>query len=473
MTYLNINHLIKRNLFMKKIVFFLTLVFLLLSCHSEQKKENLNYEIVSGQVKHAPSKRIILQDMQGKKAAELILDDQGVFSDTLFLPKAYYKFNLGNQYTWMYLKPGDNLQISLDYKDFDKSLIYKGKGSEVNNYLAKKMLKRIELRPKTSYRYFAKLDEKDFVKLQDSIYNVYDDLIKDLDNEEFASLEKFRNQTYKAAYLSRFPVVKRYFTHDSSYKVSDQYPDPLADIDVNDKRFMQIPNGLQMIMEFIGVKVSNQHNGKETDPYERLSMIDKEIKDQNLKEILAYKEARYNILYTKKTKEYYQLFDKLVQNDSLKQIVKEKYDRLVILAPGTPSPDFTAYDINGKEYHLKDFAGKALYIDLWATWCGPCVEEVPYLEKLKQQYKGKDITFISLDVYDREDKWKQMIKKKKMGGWQLINTDRNMPFLKKYVVDGIPRFILLDKDGKVVDANAPRPSSGEELTGLIDKTIGK
>jgi len=465
---------------MKKLVTLLTFVFLLIACQSEKKEEKLNYEILSGQVKHAPFKKIVLQDIKGKKSDELLLDDQGNFKDTLYLPKSYYKFNLGNQYTWIYLKPGDNLQISLDYKDFDKTLTYTGKGAEVNNYLAKKMLKRIELQPKSSYGYFAKLSEKDFVKLQDSIYNVYDELLKDFENksknpekDEFVRLERFRNKTYRAAYLSRYPVVIRYFTHNADYHVSKDYPKPFEGIDVNDERFLQIPNGQQIIMELLGDKVSAQNNGKKTDPYERLLMIDKEINNPSLKENLAYKEANFNISYTKKPEAYYQLFDKLVKNDSLKQIVKEKYDRVVVMVPGTPSPDFTAYDINGKEYHLKDFAGKALYIDLWATWCAPCLEEVPHLEKLKQQYKGKDITFLSLDVYDRKEKWEQMIKEKKMGGWQLINTDRKMPFLKKYVVDGIPRFILLDKEGKVVDANAPRPSSGKELTDLIDKTIGK
>jgi len=75
-------------------------------------------------------------------------------------------------------------------------------------------------------------------------------------------------------------------------------------------------------------------------------------------------------------------------------------------------------------------------------------------------------------VYDKKDKWEQMVKQQKMEGWQLISTDREMPFLKKYVVDGIPRFILLDAEGKIIDANAPRPSD-KHLADLIDKTLSK
>jgi len=286
-------------------------------------------------------------------------------------------------------------------------------------------------------------------------------------------LEKFRNTVKKSVHISQYQPVKRYLTHNDSYEVPDDFPKAFDGIDINDERFLKIPNGEQYVSNYLGVLLSEKNGKDGYDPYDKLQMIDKEIKNSQLKESLALKEASYNLLYTDQLEAFYQLFDKMVKNDSLKQPVKEKYENIKSMSPGVPSPDFTAYDINGKEYHLKDFAGKALYIDLWATWCGPCRAEIPYLEKLKKQYKGKDINFLSLDVYDKKDKWEQMIKEKKMDGWQLINTDREMPFLKKYVVDGIPRFILLDKEGKIVDANAPRPSSGEELTGLIDKTIGK
>ena len=457
---------------MKKILIILLSVYVFTACNKDTSK-SIDYEILTGNIQNAPVDKFSLSDLQNKKVAEIKLDEQGNFADTLHLPTSYYKLNMGNQYTWLYLKPGDNLRLELDYNDFDKTLTFSGKGADLNNYLAKKMLKAIELRPKTSYRYFGKLNEKDFVSLQDSIYKAFDELLKDINDEEFKDLEKFRNTVKKSVHISQYQPVKRYLTHNDSYEVPDDFPKAFDGIDINDERFLKIPNGEQYVSNYLGVLLSEKNGKDGYDPYDKLQMIDKEIKNSQLKESLALKEASYNLLYTDQLEAFYQLFDKMVKNDSLKQPVKEKYENIKSMSPGVPSPDFTAYDINGKEYHLKDFAGKALYIDLWATWCGPCRAEIPYLEKLKKQYKGKDINFLSLDVYDKKDKWEQMIKEKKMDGWQLINTDREMPFLKKYVVDGIPRFILLDKEGKIVDANAPRPSSGEELTGLIDKTIGK
>ena len=456
---------------MKKIAL-LILSLYLISCQNNENR-NVDYEILSGQIKNAPANQFILRDLQNQKVAAIQLDSLGNFSDTLHLPKSYYKLNLGNQYTWLYLKPGYNLHMQVDYNDFDKSLSFQGEGAENNNYLAAKMLKGIEMRPKTAYQYYGQLDEKAFVRLQDSIYNVYDKLLQQVDDKEFADLEKFRNQFNKSSYLSKYEMVRRYLTHDNSFKVSKDFPQAFEADNLNDERFLKIPQGVQILSEYMTFKIAGKKNGQDVDPYERMQMIAEEIKNPKLRETLALREGKYNLLYTKHMEDFYRLFDQLVQNDSLKKPVKEKYDNLKSMLPGAPSPDFTAYDINGKEYHLKDFAGKALYIDLWATWCAPCKAEIPFLDKIKEQYKGKPVNFLSLDVYDKKDKWEQMLKQQKLSGWQLINTNREMPFLKKYVVDGIPRFILLDKDGKIVDANAPRPSSGKTLTELIDKTIGK
>ena len=134
----------------------------------------------------------------------------------------------------------------------------------------------------------------------------------------------------------------------------------------------------------------------------------------------------------------------------------------LITEKGMPSPTFNFKDVNGKMVSLESLKGKYIYIDLWATWCGPCKREIPFLQKLEHAYAGKDIYFVSIstDFPDDIEKWKLMVKEKELGGIQLhIGEDKE--FVKAYKVKGIPRFILLDKGGMIVDANAPRPSSPE------------
>jgi len=140
---------------------------------------------------------------------------------------------------------------------------------------------------------------------------------------------------------------------------------------------------------------------------------------------------------------------------------------------GAPSPTFSDYEnYDGTTTSLSDLAGKYVYIDVWATWCGPCKAEIPFLKEIEKEYHGKDIQFVSLSIDDdkshkgswdqaRAD-WKAMIADKELGGIQLFAPKGwQTEFIQAYKINGIPRFILIDPAGNVVSPDAPRPSSDE------------
>lgn len=165
-------------------------------------------------------------------------------------------------------------------------------------------------------------------------------------------------------------------------------------------------------------------------------------------------------------------------NIQLIRYVKRSYKRerakMLRLAIGTASPAFLNYENNaGGTHSLSDFKGKFVYIDLWATWCGPCKREIPFMKALEGKFHGENIVFlsISLDKKSAYGAWKKMIKEKEMGGVQLIaDKDFSSDFAKAYGVTSIPRFILLDPKGIIIDANAVRPSS-PELQALLTKLL--
>lgn len=130
----------------------------------------------------------------------------------------------------------------------------------------------------------------------------------------------------------------------------------------------------------------------------------------------------------------------------------------------TMSPSFNYDNYAGGKTKLEDFKGKYVYIDVWATWCGPCRAEIPFLKKIEEKYHGKNISFVSIsvDVQKDLDKWKALIKDKELGGVQLFaDNNWNSQFIKDYGINSIPRFILIDPTGKIVDADASRPSSAQ------------
>ena len=137
------------------------------------------------------------------------------------------------------------------------------------------------------------------------------------------------------------------------------------------------------------------------------------------------------------------------------------------------APTFNYVNHKGGTTKLEDLKGKYVYIDVWATWCGPCRGEIPFLQKIEEKYHEKNIEFvsISIDVQKDFEKWKKFVSDKQLGGTQLIaDNDWNSDFVKSLGITGIPRFILIDPAGKIINADAPRPSD-LKLGELFDKLL--
>lgn len=171
--------------------------------------------------------------------------------------------------------------------------------------------------------------------------------------------------------------------------------------------------------------------------------------------------------------EAYQNFKATATNPVYKKDIEEIYANHKMMTGNAMSPDFNYTDVNGKEVSLKSLRGKYVYIDVWATWCGPCKAEIPFLTKIENDYHGKNIHFVSLSV-DRiadKSKWVNYVKDHQLQGIQLLaDKDFSSDFVKKYNINAIPRFILIDPSGKIVSGDAKRPSDPElrkQFDGLL------
>jgi len=139
----------------------------------------------------------------------------------------------------------------------------------------------------------------------------------------------------------------------------------------------------------------------------------------------------------------------------------------------TVSPTFDYENFKGGKTKLEDLRGKYVYVDVWATWCGPCRAEIPHLKEVEKKYHDKKIEFVSISIDTKKDydKWKKFVAEKELGGIQLYaDNDWNSQFVKEYGISGIPRFILIDPQGKIVNANADRPSS-PNLVQVLDELL--
>jgi thiol-disulfide isomerase/thioredoxin len=133
------------------------------------------------------------------------------------------------------------------------------------------------------------------------------------------------------------------------------------------------------------------------------------------------------------------------------RVAKEKKERM---KEGNPAPELSLPDVKGKLHSLKEFKGKVLVIDFWASWCGPCRAEIPHLKEYYQEFKGnKEVAFLSVSIDGKKADWEKAMKDEGMEWLQLLAPNSGKEVMDSYQFHGIPFIIVLDKDGNIYKKN--------------------
>ncbi|WP_298497772.1 TlpA disulfide reductase family protein [uncultured Algibacter sp.] len=442
----------------------------LFGCKNEIKQD---YAIITGKIinKQAGDLTINSEDRTIKEKLEVTED--GTFIDTLNTDiKSYVLFD-GVNPVFLKIEPGYNLNITYDATNFDKTISITGVGSEINNYLISKRKVEMEL-SKKSAEFFVLTEDKykasvlDFKKSQEELLNSTKELPSDFIAKEL------RNINY--GYLSKLNTYERghqYFTKNQEFKVSEGFLKEVTEVDVNNiEDFEFSSNYKEIVIDHYSAK-ARELSEKESIAYD-LAFIKtvSAIESETIKNTLLFDFVNFNMSYSNDIDAFFKAFTENSTNEKNNKLVSEKYEKLTSLKEGKPSPKFVNYENHsGGKMSLDDLKGKYVYIDVWATWCGPCIQQIPHLQEVEKKYHDKNIEFVSISIDKKNDyeKWKSMVNEKQLGGIQLFaDNDWNSAFVQEYQIQGIPKFILIDTKGNIVDSNAPRPSS-EKLIELFDK----
>jgi peroxiredoxin len=136
-------------------------------------------------------------------------------------------------------------------------------------------------------------------------------------------------------------------------------------------------------------------------------------------------------------------------------------------------PDFSLKDLTGKKVEIKQYKGKIIFLNFWATWCGPCKEEMPSLEVLHRQFKGDNFVLLTISVdYEGLKPVREFLDKQHYTFPVLL--DPNGETLDLFEVKGIPITFIIDKRGRVIGrAIGPRDWKSPEVFSLINILIQK
>lgn len=134
---------------------------------------------------------------------------------------------------------------------------------------------------------------------------------------------------------------------------------------------------------------------------------------------------------------------------------------------GRKAIDFEFTTLEGKKMKLSDLKGKVVYLDFWASWCGPCRQQMPFAKEVKKHFEGKDVVFLYVSIDKDDAAWHGGIKSMEIEGMHALSPTWSGPISTLYNVSSIPAYFLIDKNGNFA-ARPPRPSQKAELIQLIE-----
>jgi len=460
---------------MKKLIY----IGLILSFVACQPSKTVDYAVISGAILNNTAKEISIYDAAFNKQV-IKIDKNGHFIDTLKIDKGTY-YSLLYQRTGIdiYLEPSFNLSIKTNTKNIDSTLTFTGKGFNENIYLISKKHLLKSLKKYGSYKYVGRLTEADFLQKMDSVKQAKLTLLNKANGiSNIFKLIETKDINYSwANQLNNFEASKRYISKNKKFKVSKGYYAYKNDFLKENNTLIGSKNYINFFGEYTNDLTQKAYKKDSLIDYSqtKLQFISDSIKSQELKNILLFRDAQYSITYVDDFEGYYKTFLKASTNKTNNAKIEKIYTALKKVAKGNPSPQFVDYEnYKGGTTSLKDLKGKFVYVDVWATWCGPCKREIPFLKKIEKAYHSKNIAFVSIsvDTKNAHKSWRKMIKEKKMGGIQLFSDNNwNSKFVTDYMIKGIPRFILIDPKGNIVSANAPRPSNPKLKTLLKEYNL--
>jgi thiol-disulfide isomerase/thioredoxin len=150
----------------------------------------------------------------------------------------------------------------------------------------------------------------------------------------------------------------------------------------------------------------------------------------------------------------------------------ELHRKMMTLNPGNPAPAFTLKDPENKPVSLSDFKGKVVYIDFWASWCGPCRMEMPAARVLQDSFAGKEVVFLYVDIDEDRNEWLKAMKKEQLKGTHVFSQGFEGQMAKLYQINGIPHYFIIGRDGRILDRNAARPSS-RDVFKVLNEALAK
>ena len=452
-------------------LFFLPLLFL--ACQQEAETTEPDYAVLAGRITNLTGPVMVFPSAADYRMLELAADS--TFSDTVYLstPKTV-SMRVGGAGFSFYVDQGDVINLTYDANEDADQAVISGHDEKITAFMLAENAAAID--EANNFELIFSRSEEAYLAFSDSLKREELARIKAADLPE--GYRAYATKGAEIAHVSRlkqYPTYHGYATENEAFVASEDYLEKIPALDYDNDALAQQYTAYQgMVMD----ELQDAYYGIEDST---MSEVRKVLTVMEKKKSPALRALWLEISlmdFGTGTPDLMSSKDEImaaIEDPHVRRKYEEKFAKLEKLMPGQPSPSFTLMNHAGGTTSLEDLRGKFVYIDVWATWCGPCIQEIPSLKEVEESFHGKNIAFVSVSIDDLEDeeKWRSFVDKRELGGIQLMGDKAwSTDFVLDYEINGIPRFILLDTEGKIISADAPRPSEEklrEQLAGLLAK----
>ena len=444
--------------------------------------------VLSGHLTHAPAGDTVRVSV-GQQRYKTVLSPRGDFRLVLkdLSAPVPADFFYARQHASLYLAPGDQLHLTLDFREFDKTLRFTGRGATANNYLAQAgwqfaygpaadtLRPQPQLTPATSPATMRQLADT-FRQRQVAFLAAYD--------QATPLPPAFRRDQELGITLDWGTQLLDYVAYHRDHAAGATVPEAYFGF-LRELPLATLPTGRSQAENTRVIRLVNSYQNRlapsgtlSTDPAAagRLyALAAAELGTTALRDL-----AMYQLLSWKLDDDLpgvlaaYPTFRALNHDSAYARSLHAILAKRVLLAVGRPAPAFSLRDNTGRTVTLQDLRGKVVYLDFWGTWCPPCMKEMTgFSHALKQKFEGRDVVFVYISVGDAEAKWQQVLASQHL-------TSPNSVHLRQpkegqvafdYQINAYPTYWLIGRDGRILDMQAPRPSDGPKTVAALEAAL--
>ena len=410
------------------------------------------------------------------------LDSNGYFSFEIKVSSPSFGiFQHGDQIADIYLEPGKSLMMDLNAEDLHNSLKFEGTLAAENQFLNDYFLRFEKDRDRLKQMKELQPEEfKDYAATRKAEKEKFLNGFSATLSQEFYKLAEQKIAYEWGSDLFTYPWAHAHFNNTSEPELPAGFLDYEKELPLYQPKAKPLPVYQEYMYQETRILYERSLKKEEKDvnslPFYTgiYDFAGKHLKGEILEDFrfkLLLEEMNENGISGDMTN-----FTNFIASATRQKYIdtlQTIYNRLLPLTAGKPAPAFELSSIEGGEISLEQLKGKVVYIDFWASWCGPCIREFPNAKKMKEHFQNQpDLAFVYISVDEKEESWRKMVEQQQPEGIHLFAKGWENEVSRAYAVHEIPRYVLLDRQGRIINANMSAPGDPATIE-AIEKALAK